>query len=189
VTGASAQGRILTVVVCGAGPAPEVTKLVSLAQERGWTVNIIATPAGLAFLDVPKLEVLTGSPVRSEYQAPGERATRSLSNPDAIIVAPATYNTICKLALGVSDTYALGTLAESIGRGIPIVVLPFVNAALASRRPFAQAVDSLRDEGVCVILGPGQWIPHPPGSGGERIASFPWTTALDRIDTAVPASQ
>jgi len=177
------------VVVCGAGPAPEVAKLVSLAQERGWTVNIIATPAGLAFLDVPKLEALTGNPVRSEYQAPDERATRSLSNPDAIVVAPATYNTICKLAIGVSDTYALGTLAESIGRGIPIVVLPFVNSALAGRKPFYQAVDSLRDEGVRVILGPGQWVPHPPGSGGKQIASFPWTTALDYVDAAVSASQ
>jgi hypothetical protein len=31
---------------------------------------------------------------------------------DAIIVAPATYNTISKWAAGVSDTYALGILAE-----------------------------------------------------------------------------
>jgi len=52
---------------------------------------------------------------------------------DAILVAPATYNTINKWAQGISDTYALGVLAETTGMDVPTVVLPFVNAALASR--------------------------------------------------------
>jgi phosphopantothenoylcysteine synthetase/decarboxylase len=172
-------GRVVTVVVCGAGPASEVGELVKLAQERGWTVGIIATPAALGFLDVAALEELTGSPVRSEYRAPGEARTRILPKASAMVVAPATYNTVCKLALGISDTYALGTLAEAVGCGVPVAVLPFVNTALAARKPFAQAVESLRDEGVRVVFGPGQWVPHSPGTGGERIASFPWAAALD----------
>lgn len=181
--------RFLTVVVCGAGPATEVATLVALAEQRGWSVDIIATPAGCTFLDVPTLEALTNSPVRSEYRASPSGVTRSLSNPDGIIVAPATYNTICKLAIGVSDTYALGTLAESIGRGLPVVILPFVNSALASRKPFSEAVRSLRDEGVCVMLGENEWLPHPPGTGGERIASFPWSAALDQVEAAISASR
>lgn len=172
-------GRMVTVVVCGAGPAPEVHRLVELAQGRGWSVGVIATPAAVPFLDVPKLEALTRNPVRSEYRMPGESRTRSLPEADALVVAPATYNTICKLALGISDTYALGTLAESIGRGVPVVILPFVNSALAGRKPFVAAVESLRAEGVRILLGPGQWVPHPPGTGGERIDSFPWAAALD----------
>jgi hypothetical protein len=100
---------------------------------------------------------------------------------EAIIVAPATYNTICKLALGISDTYALGTLAEAVGRGIRVVILPFVNSALASRRPFNEAVAALREEGVRVLLGAGQWTPHPPGAGGERVSVFPWHLALDTL--------
>ena len=67
--------------------------------------------------------------------------------PDAIIVAPATYNTICKWAFGTSDTYALGILAEMTGMDIPVIVLPYVNAALASRAPFRRSVESLRNEG------------------------------------------
>lgn len=158
---------------------------MELAQERGWTVGIIATPAGLGFIDVPKLESQTGNPVRSEYRSAGDRNIRSLPNAQAVIVAPATYNTICKLAFGISDTYALGTLAESIGRGIPAAILPFVNSALASRKPFIQAVRSLREEGVRIVFGPGEWEPHPPGTGGERIPYFPWSKAVDCIPSPV----
>jgi hypothetical protein len=169
--------RILNAVVCGAGPAPHVGELIKAAQDRGWTVGIAATPSGLGFLDVQALEELTGQAVRSRYRAADEPRSRSL--PDAIVVAPATYNTICKLALGISDTYALGIAAEAIGRGVPVAVLPFVNSALASRRPFQNAVESLRAEGVRILLGPGQWEPHPPGTGGAEIDAFPWSEALD----------
>ena len=172
---------MLLVVVCSAGPAGAVGELVRLAQDRGWRVGIVATPPAVSFLDVSALEALTGNPVRSQYRAPGEPRSGSLPAASAIVVAPGTYNTICKLALGVSDTYALGTLAEGIGRGLPVAVLPFVNSALASRKPFRAAVASLRDEGVRVLLGPGEWEPHPPGTGDERIASFPWGAVLDAV--------
>jgi Phosphopantothenoylcysteine synthetase/decarboxylase len=173
---------VLLVVVCGAGPAGEVGELVKLAQERGWTVGVVATPAALEFLDLPALEHLTGRPVRSQYRRPDEARSRSLPDAEAVVVAPGTYNTICKLAAGISDTYALGVLAEAIGRAVPVVILPFVNTALASRRPFVAAVESLREEGVRVLLGQGQFEPHPPGTGGGRIASFPWRMALDAIE-------
>jgi phosphopantothenoylcysteine synthetase/decarboxylase len=173
---------VLYVIVCGAGPAPEVGRLVDQAQERGWQVHVVATPAALPFIDGPALEAQTGNPVRSQYRMPGDTAQRSSPSADAIIVAPATYNTINKWALGVSDTYALGVLAESIGLGIPVVVLPFVNTALASRRPFRRAVEALRDEGVRIILGADENEPHPPGTGGTRIPAFPWKTALDEAD-------
>jgi phosphopantothenoylcysteine synthetase/decarboxylase len=171
-------GRVLYIVVCGAGPAGEVGRLVDLAQDRGWTVQIIATPAALAFIDVPKLEAQTGRPVRSEYRSPGEpRSPRA----DAIIVAPATYNTINKWANGITDTYALGILAEAPTLGIPVVVLPFVNSALAGRPPFHKSVAELRHEGVRILLGPGEFEPHPPGSGGSRIADYPWQLAFASV--------
>ena len=94
---------------------------------------MIATPAAPDFFDQAVIEKATGSPVRSQYSKPG--APRS-QIPDAIIVAPASYNTINKWALGISDTYALGVLAETTGLGVPIVVLPFVNSTLADREPF-----------------------------------------------------
>jgi phosphopantothenoylcysteine synthetase/decarboxylase len=172
------EGRVLYVIVCGAGPAGDAGKLVELAHDRGWMVQIVATPSALAFIDVPKLEAQTGQPVRSEYRSPSEpRFPRA----DAIIVAPATYNTINKWANGISDTYALGILAEAPGLGIPVVVLPFVNSALAGRPPFKDSVDALRSEGVRILLGPGEFEPHPPGSGGDRISDFPWQLAISSM--------
>ncbi len=168
--------RTLCVVVCGAAPASDVGKLVRLAQERGWTVQVVATPAALPFIDTVELKALTGSAIRSKYLSPGE--SRS-AKADAVIVAPATYNTISKCALGISDTYALGVLAEAIGLSIPVVMLPFVNAALAARRPFERSVVQLRHEGVQVLLGQGQVEPHPPGTGPAHVASFPWHLTID----------
>ena len=178
----SQDGRVLTVIVCGAAPASEVGQLVKLAQEHGWTVQLVATPAALDFIDIPALEALTGSPVRSHYRKPGEPRSRP---PDAIIVAPATYNTINKWAQGISDTYALGILAETTALGVPIVVLPFVNSALAFRAPLRRSVEELRSEGVLILLGPSGVEPHTPHTGSELIADYPWRLALSEAELLI----
>jgi phosphopantothenoylcysteine synthetase/decarboxylase len=177
---------VLSVVVCGAGPATAISTLVKLAHERGWLVQVIATPTALDFFDPAAIEAQTGSPVRSQYRKPGEPRSDIA---DAIIVAPATYNTINKWAHGISDTYALGVLAETTGLGVPIVVLPFVNSALASRSPFVRSVEALRDEGVRILLGPGGVEPHPPRTGGDQIDSYPWQLALDEAERMLTAGR
>ena len=144
---------------------------------------MIATPAALEFFDRTAIETMTGHPVRSHYAKPG--APRS-PIPDAVLVAPATYNTINKWANGISDTYALGILAEAPGLNIPVVALPFVNSALADRAPFKDSVNALRSEGVRVLLGPGEFEPHPPGSGGDRISDFPWQLAIASVSDQLP---
>ncbi len=177
--------RVLTIVACGAGPAAAIGTCVKLAQDRGWTVQVTATPAALEFFDAAAIADQAGSPVRSQYAKTG--APRSLI-PDAILVAPATYNTINKWAQGISDTYALGVLAETTGLAVPTVVLPFVNTALAGRAPFRRSIDSLRAEGVTILLGPGGIQPHPPRTGGDLAAAFPWHLGLDEAERMlVPA--
>ena len=171
--------RTLSVIVCGAGPATAIGTLVKLACDRGWNVQVIATPAALEFFDADPIEELTGNPVRSQYRKPGEPRSEI---PAAIIVAPATYNTINKWAQGISDTYALGILAETTALDVPIVVLPFVNTALAGRQPFQRSVEALRSEGVQTLLGAGGIEPHPPHTGGALIDTYPWHLALDEAE-------
>ncbi|GIF42773.1 flavoprotein [Actinoplanes xinjiangensis] len=170
--------RVLCIIVCAAGPASEVGTLVELAQDDGWTVQLVATPSALDFIDVPALEQQTGRPVRSRYRKPDEpRSPRA----DAIIVAPATYNTINKFAQGISDTYALGLLAEAPGLGIPVVILPFVNSALALRAPFRRSIQQLSEErGIFVLYGPEEFKPHAPGTGGDSLERYPWQLALQQ---------
>lgn len=172
-------GGHLQIVVCGAGPAADVSPLVRAAQERSWTVTVTATPSVMEFIEPQPLGSLTGYPVRSTYRSsPG--TGRSLPATDAVVIAPATYNSINKIALGLADNYAMTSVAELIGRQVPTVVVPFVNTALAARAPFRHAVASLRDEGVRVLLGADDlWEPHPPGSGNEQRKAFPWTMAFD----------
>ncbi|MFI9571426.1 flavoprotein [Microbispora rosea] len=179
------SGKVLYVIVCAAGPAGDVGKLVTMAQDDGWTVQIVATPNALDFIDVPALEKQTGRPVRSQYRKPGDpKPPRA----DAIIVAPATYNTINKFAQGIADTYALGLLAEAPGLGIPVVVLPFVNSALAAREPFRRSIDSLRSEGIEVLFGPGDFEPHHPGTGADSFVVYPWQRALKKVGEEVAES-
>jgi phosphopantothenoylcysteine synthetase/decarboxylase len=177
MTGDAPQ-RVLYLVVCGAGPAADAGKLLVAAHATGWDTYVVVTPAAAAFLDRPAVEAQTGHPLRSAYRDPG-MPRRSMPAADAVIVAPATYNTINKLAAGVSDNYALGVLAECIGARLPVVVLPFINAALASRAPLRAAVAALRAEGVRILLGDNGYQPHPAGEGAERIADFPWIAALN----------
>lgn len=156
--------RALTLIACAAGPASALGTIAGLAVERQWDVQVVATPSALAFFDRAQIERQTGKQVKSEYSTPGAARSRI---PAAMIVAPATYNTINKWALGISDTYALGVLAELTGMGIPVVVLPFVDSALASRSPYQRSVASLRAEGVQILYGPDSISPHPPRTGSD----------------------
>ena len=170
--------HVLSVVVCGAAPAAQAGTLAREAVGRGWVVQVIATPSALPFLDADEMAALTRAPVRSQYSKPGEPRSKI---PEAIIVAPATFNTINQWALGISDTYALGLLAEQTGLEIPIVVIPFVSEALAGRPPFQRSVKALRAEGVSILLGPGGIRPHPVHTEAEHVADFPWLLALDEV--------
>jgi phosphopantothenoylcysteine synthetase/decarboxylase len=172
------RSHVLSVVVCGAAPASSAGTLVREAVSRGWTVQVIATPSAMPFLDLESLGALSGRPVRSQYSKPGD--PRSLL-PEAIIVAPATFNTINQWALGIADNYALGILAEQTGLEIPIVTVPFVSQALAARPPFQRSIRALRAEGVSVLFGPGGIEPHPVHTEAEHADAFPWLLALDEV--------
>ncbi|MGH3826303.1 MAG: flavoprotein [Pseudonocardiaceae bacterium] len=173
--------RVLYLVVCAAGPASRIDVMVQLAQNEGWSVHCLATPAAVEhFLDVAELAELTGHPVRAAYRAPdGE----TLPKADAIVVAPATYNTINKWAAGIADNYVLAQLAELTGLGARIVVLPFVNQGLAANSVFTRSIDQLRQAGVRVLFGPGEFTPHPPRASARPLDDYPWRRALDTAST------
>jgi phosphopantothenoylcysteine synthetase/decarboxylase len=171
---------VLYVIVCGAPPARDAGHLVELAQDDGWDVCVIATPSARSFIDSATLEAATSHPVRSEYKQPD--AADVLPPPDAIVVAPATFNTINKWAAGISDTLALGLLTEAIGKRLPIVALPFINAAQAEHPAFQASVDRLRAAGVQLLYGPDVLELHEPGTGSQRVGLFPWRLTLEALE-------
>lgn len=60
--------------------------------------------------------------------------------------------------------------------GIPTVVLPYVNTALAAHRAYQRSLAELREMGVLV----GSYEPHRPKSGGGA-DRFGWEEAVDLL--------
>jgi hypothetical protein len=137
---------MLYIVVCAAPPAAHVQDLVKLAQAAGWEVAVTATPEALAFIDAPLLEAITGFPVRHRWREPDE--PESVPEANAIVVAPATFNTINRWVAGITNTVAVGTLCESLGLDAPIVAVPNVNPPLARHPTFRTSLRRLREWGA-----------------------------------------
>ncbi|PWI13748.1 flavoprotein [Streptomyces sp. Act143] len=165
-----AEKPFLYVIVCAAGVAADVSKLITAAQERNWEVGVIATPVAMnGFFDTAAVEAQTGRPIRSAWRTPAD--PRPFPPPDAVVVAPATFNTINKWAAGLADTLAVGTLCEASGLGVPIAVLPCVADALAAHPAYRDSLTRLR--GMGVRFGP----PFTGAAGAE----FGWERALELI--------
>jgi phosphopantothenoylcysteine synthetase/decarboxylase len=157
---------VLYLVASGAAPASGLPALVA-ELTRDWDTCVITTPEGSRFFDADKIAELTGHPVRASYKDPD--APDILPPPTAFAAAPATFNSINKWAAGISDTLALGLLNEAIGLGLPIVAVPWPNAALARHPAFGRSVALLRECGVNVILDEANL---PDGNNPGRV--FPW---------------
>ncbi|GGL63812.1 flavoprotein [Streptomyces fumigatiscleroticus] len=173
-----ADKPFLYAVVCAAGIAADVSKLITAAQERHWEVGVLATPVAMdGFFDTAAVEAQTGRPIRSAWRRPGD--ARPFPPPDAVVVAPATFNTLNKWAAGLADTLAVATLCEASGLGVPIAVLPCVADALAAHPAYRDSLTRLRGMGVRF----GERYSGEPDEDGRR-PEFGWERALDLLEAA-----
>jgi phosphopantothenoylcysteine synthetase/decarboxylase len=168
---------VLYLVGCTAPPIRHSARAVELAQKAGWDVCLVLTPRAAKWMEgeIPALEKLTGHPVRSDYKMPDEDDV--LPAASAMLAAPATLNTLSKWAMGMPDTLALGLLTEAIGKRLPLVALPYINAAQAEHPALSGHIGVLERSGVKVLLGDGGHVPHQPGQGDA--SAFPWQVALE----------
>ncbi|RAQ93896.1 flavoprotein [Thermogemmatispora tikiterensis] len=150
---------VLYVITCASSSAPLAESLVIAAQQAGWDVCVILTPRARHFVDEAALQRLTGHPVRSEYKHPAEPDL--LPPPQALIVFPATFNTLNKWALGISDTLAVGLLSEYTGKRAPIVAVPCfkTGGGLDTNPAFHRSLRLLRRAGIRVIYEPERYPP------------------------------
>lgn len=179
-TNAATAKPVLYLIGCATPPVLEIADPIKQSRARGWDVCLILTPTAATWLeaDLDSLSTLTGHPVRAQYKLPAQPDV--LPPPDAIIVAPASFNTINKWAAGTADTLALGLITEGIGKKLPLVALPHLNSAQAAHSAFGRSVEQLRGDGVRVILGDYDGhLPHVIGSGRKP---FPWGLALNAVE-------
>ncbi len=188
---AHSDPRVLYLLVCGSSVARDIGVLVDLAQRAGWDVCVVTTPDGRKFVDPGALAAQTGHPVRTSYKNPGDADV--LPPADAIIVVPATVNTINKWAAGIADSLVLGLLVEGYGLGLPIVAVPYTNRVMAAHPMLHENIAKLRTWGVEVLFGDDVVRLHQPGTADQHRTSFPWQLALDTLhgrwsaDTALDA--
>lgn len=150
--------KTLYLIACAAPQSERLYRLIPLLQDQ-WQVCVILTPSAVRFYDVEKIKKMTGYPVRSEYKRPEDPDV--LPAADALLVFPATFNTINKWALGMSDTLALGLLCEMTGMKVPILAVPVVRKGkLADHPAFPRSLRMLRRYGVQILYDPELYPPR-----------------------------
>lgn len=177
--------RTLYLLCSAASPVFDVAHVVEDAQARGWDVCLGLTPTAAHWLteSLDGLAALTGHPVRWQYKLPGQPDVWPAA--DAVLFAPATFNSINAWALGLTHHFAIGIAAEAIGKDTPVVAMPCTNAALAAHPQFETSLTTLRAAGVQLLYGDDGFTPHP--AGPDSPPHFPWPTALDTIDRTTQA--
>ncbi|WP_399169428.1 flavoprotein [Streptomyces sp. TLI_171] len=116
--GDAGAGRpVVYVFGAAAGVVLGIGEAVRAGLARGWDVAVGLTQAARGWLEaqVPRLEELTGHPVKTAYRWPGQPDV--LPPADAVLFAPATFNSVNSLALGLTGSWVVGYAAEAAGKG------------------------------------------------------------------------
>lgn len=154
-------GVRLGLCVTGGIAAFRTPGLVRELRRAGAEVFPFVTPTALQFVTVDALEWTSLHPV---VQALDGRAQHVESALDAYLVAPATYSTINKLAVGIADNAVTTTLASALGlleQGRTRILL-----APAMHGTMANAI--LRDS-LTRLVGLGCTVVPPLGRDGKAL--------------------
>ena len=115
----SLQGRRILLAVSGGIAAYKIPLLVRLLRQSGADVRVAMTPAAEEFVTPLTLAALSGSPVERHLvdQIPGRTAWNNHVHmaewAEALVVAPATSNTIAKAAHGLCDNLVLSLVLSA----------------------------------------------------------------------------
>ncbi len=185
--------------VSGGIAAYKALELVRLATAAGHVVRVVQTETSLSFVGAASFAALTGAPVLTDElerdpargafpdQAPPEHDPLShlelVRNADVYLVAPATANTIAKLAHGLADN--LLTSAALAAR-CPVVVAPAMNDGMWAHAATVANVATLRARGV-TVLEPG--VGRLASKGEEGAGRLPEPgELLAAVEAVLPAA-
>src|ERR671918_2404586 len=159
--------------VTGGISAYKAVELVRLATKAGHSVRVVQTPASLNFVGRATFEGVTGAPVLvDEFEPdpargafPGEAAPdhdpishlELVRRCDVLCLAPASANTIAKLATGLADNLLT---SAALASSAPLVIAPAMNDRMFEHPATAENLETLRRRGATIV---------PPGRG--RLAS------------------
>jgi phosphopantothenoylcysteine decarboxylase/phosphopantothenate--cysteine ligase len=191
------MARIL-VGVTGGIAAYKALELVRLATKAGHAVRVVQTETSERFVGRASFAALTGAPVLlSEFerdpargafpdQTPPEHDPLShlelVRNADAYLIAPASANTIAKLAHGLADN--LVTTA-ALAAACPVLVAPAMNDQMWANAATQANLAVLRERGI-TVLDPGTGALGSKGEWGTgRLREPP--ELLAAVEAVVPS--
>ena len=142
-------GRNVVLGVTGSIAAFKAADLASKLVQSGAQVDVIMTSGALEFVGAATFEALTHRPVtvglfESNSELNIDHVALAL-RADVVVVAPATANTMAKLALGLADD-PLG--ATALATNAPIVVAPAMDAHMWASAATVRNVATLKSRGV-----------------------------------------
>ena len=155
----------VVVGITGGIAAFKAVNVVRALVLAGHDVHVVATENALRFVGRPTLEAISRNPVHSDlYEGVAEVRHVAIGQAaDLIIVAPATANTIAKLAIGMADDLLGNSILASTA---PVVIAPAMHTEMWQNPATIANIATLISRGVTVV-GPavGQLTGTDSGQG------------------------
>ncbi|QRN40952.1 MAG: bifunctional phosphopantothenoylcysteine decarboxylase/phosphopantothenate--cysteine ligase CoaBC [Neisseriaceae bacterium] len=128
--------------------------LIRLLKKAGHEVTVVLSGEASEFISAQTFQALSGNPVlveKGDYALKGGMAHIDLTrNADLFVIAPATANTIAKIANGIADNL----LTEMVlARSIPLLVAPAMNVMMWNNPANLRNINILKQDGI-ILLGP-----------------------------------
>lgn len=142
----SPTGRVLYLGVCAVPGAERTLERIRTEQADGWEVCLLATERSLHWFDATEAEALTGHAIQSRMRTYGEPLFEPLGT--EMVVAPASFNSINKIALGLADDMVSGLACEAIARGVKLTLEPQMSDGFSNHPIFAESIGRLSKAGV-----------------------------------------
>lgn len=147
-------GRRIVLAISGSIAAVECPRLVRELMRHGADVHVCMSPAAARIVTADALRWSSGNPVITRLTGWVEHLYLSGEWEGAghlVLVAPATANTVGKIAHGIDDTVVTTVVTTAIGAGRPLVVAPGMHACMARHPAFIDNLATLRGWGVTVV--------------------------------------
>lgn len=147
------SGKTIVIGVTGSIAAVRVVDLIRDLIRRGAEVHAVMSAAAEQILHPYALEYATAHPVIREITGKVEHVQFCGvgGQADLLLVAPATANTIGKMALGIDDTPVTTFATTALGSGKPVAVVPAMHEAMYRHPAVLRNLDTLRGMGVLLI--------------------------------------
>jgi len=150
------RGKNIVLGVTGSIAAYKAAELASQLTKQGCDVHVVMTADALRFITAVPFKTLSRHPVVTDLydEAEGWEPThiRLADEADLLLIAPATANTMAKLACGIAND-ALSCVALALNPRARILVAPAMNGKMWLHPATQQNVATLKSRGV-EFIGP-----------------------------------